>query len=80
MKEALVDTNILSLFFRGHPQVVTKFTAYLAEYSTIRFSIITELVNRADFSRMPWASKATISNHIGAGYGSLAELAILKDD
>jgi hypothetical protein len=24
---------------------------------------------------MPWASKATISNLIGAGYGSLAQLA-----
>jgi tRNA(fMet)-specific endonuclease VapC len=41
MKEALIDTNILSLFFRGHPQVVAEFTAYVAEHSTIRFSIIT---------------------------------------
>jgi tRNA(fMet)-specific endonuclease VapC len=41
MKEALVDTNILSLFFRGHPLVVANFTTYLAEYSAIRFSIIT---------------------------------------
>lgn len=41
MKEALVDTNILSLFFRGHPQVVAKFTAYLEEHKSIRFSIIT---------------------------------------
>jgi hypothetical protein len=38
-------------------------------------AVILELVNRADFSRMPWASKATISNIIGAGYGSLAKLA-----
>lgn len=37
--------------------------------------IVSELVNRADFSRLPWASKATISNIIGAGYGSLAKLA-----
>ena len=36
---------------------------------------LTELVNRADFSRLPWASKATISNIIGAGYGSLFRLA-----
>jgi len=34
-----------------------------------------ELVNRADFSRMPWASAATISNILGAGYGSIASLA-----
>ncbi|OGO42271.1 MAG: hypothetical protein A2W36_07140 [Chloroflexi bacterium RBG_16_58_14] len=38
-------------------------------------TVIAELVNRADFSRLPWASKATISNIIGAGYGSLAKLA-----
>ena len=36
---------------------------------------IDELVNRADFSRLPWASKATISNIIGAGYASLWKLA-----
>lgn len=34
-----------------------------------------ELVNRADFSRMPWASAATISNILGAGYASIASLA-----
>jgi len=47
----------------------------LAETSGIPAPIIAELVNRADFSRMPWASKATISNIIGAGYGSLYQLA-----
>lgn len=36
---------------------------------------IHEIANRADFSRMPWASKATISNIIGAGYGSIEKLA-----
>lgn len=41
MKAALVDTNILSLFFRGHLQVVGKFEAYLKEYETINLSIIT---------------------------------------
>lgn len=41
MKETLVDTNILSLFFRGHPEVAGNFTAYLAEHDAIRFSIIT---------------------------------------
>jgi hypothetical protein len=39
-----------------------------------------ELVNRADFSRMPWASKATISNIIGAGYTTLAALASADPD
>lgn len=41
MKASLVDTNILSLFFRGHPQVVANFEAYLKEYDTINLSIIT---------------------------------------
>jgi len=41
MKAALVDTNILSLFFRGHPQVVAGFGLYLEEYDTINISIIT---------------------------------------
>ncbi|NJN96884.1 MAG: type II toxin-antitoxin system VapC family toxin [Anaerolineales bacterium] len=41
MKAALVDTNILSLFFKGHPQVVDKFETYLEEYETINLSIIT---------------------------------------
>ena len=47
----------------------------LAETSGIPRDVILALVNRADFSRLPWASKATISNIIGAGYGSLAQLA-----
>lgn len=41
MKASLVDTNILSLFFKGSPQVVDKFEAYLKAYDTINFSIIT---------------------------------------
>jgi tRNA(fMet)-specific endonuclease VapC len=41
MKATLVDTDILSLFFRGHSQVVSKFESYLKEYDTINLSIIT---------------------------------------
>jgi len=47
----------------------------LAKATELPETKINELVNRADFSRMPWASKATISNIIGAGYGSIAKLA-----
>jgi hypothetical protein len=47
----------------------------LAESSGLPDSMIVALVNRADFSRMPWSSKATISNIMGAGYTSLAKLA-----
>ncbi len=47
----------------------------LADQSGLPVGVISALVNRADFSRLPWASKATISNIIGAGYGSLSQLA-----
>ena len=52
----------------------------LAEQSGLPVQTILQLVNRADFSRLPWASKATISNIIGAGYGSLAQLASADPD
>lgn len=41
MKPALIDTDILSLFFRGQPEVVAHFATYTREYSKINFSIIT---------------------------------------
>ena len=41
MKPSLVDTDILSLFFKKHPQVTGYFDNYLAQYRTINFSIIT---------------------------------------
>jgi hypothetical protein len=47
----------------------------IAEASRLPEEEIDEIANRADFSRMPWASKATISNIIGAGYGRIVELA-----
>jgi hypothetical protein len=47
----------------------------LAERSGVPVAGITSLVHRADFSRLPWTSTATISNYFGSGYGSLAKLA-----
>lgn len=41
MKAALIDTDILSLFFRGQLHVVGKFEEYLGEYDTFNLSIIT---------------------------------------
>jgi tRNA(fMet)-specific endonuclease VapC len=41
MKPALIDTDILSLFFRGDSRVVACFEAYLTEHGRIIFSIIT---------------------------------------
>lgn len=47
----------------------------LAIQCGLSLKVINQLVNRADFSRLPWSSKATISNIIGAGYTDLASLA-----
>ncbi|MBI5893407.1 MAG: type II toxin-antitoxin system VapC family toxin [Deltaproteobacteria bacterium] len=41
MKPALVDTDILSLFFRNNENVVSNFKAYLKEHEKINISIIT---------------------------------------
>ena len=49
--------------------------ADLATASALTESAVLELVHRADLSRMPWASKATINNIVGAGYGSISKLA-----
>jgi len=41
VKPALIDTDIISLFLRNHPQVVLHFEKYLKTYRAINFSIIT---------------------------------------
>ena len=41
MKQALVDTDILSMFFRGNLNVVTRFGEYLQEYGRVSLSIVT---------------------------------------
>jgi Predicted nucleic acid-binding protein, contains PIN domain len=41
VKRALVDTNILSLFFRGDPNVVARFEEYLSVHDRIDISIVT---------------------------------------
>ena len=41
MTESLVDTDILSFYFRGDQNVVDKFNDYLSEFDVINISIIT---------------------------------------
>ena len=41
MNRALIDTDILSMFFKGNKNVVENFKTYLIEYDEINFSIIT---------------------------------------
>ncbi len=47
MKPALVDTDILSKFFRGNIKIVENAEKYLQSYDAINFSIITyyEILN-----------------------------------
>lgn len=71
LREVGIRTN-LELLQQGMTAAGRK---ALSESSGLPEDIILELVNRADLSRMPWASKATISNIMGAGYGSLSQLA-----
>jgi hypothetical protein len=66
-----VRTN-LDMLERGNTATARK---SIAEESGLPEQMVSELVNRADFSRLPWASKATISNIIGAGYPNLLALA-----
>ncbi|UHD17006.1 PIN domain-containing protein [Thiocapsa bogorovii] len=40
MKPALIDTDVLSRFFRGHGQVVKRFGDYTAQYDIVTFSIV----------------------------------------
>ncbi len=41
MKPSLIDTDVLSLFFKNNPSVINFFTSYLALYKKLNFSIIT---------------------------------------
>ena len=41
MKPTLIDTDILSLFFRNHPVVVNRFAEYAREHRVLNLSIIT---------------------------------------
>lgn len=41
MKPCLLDTDILSLFFRNHPEVIKNFNLYVQEYKKLNFSLIT---------------------------------------
>lgn len=43
MTEALIDTDILSFYFKGEPKVVEAFTSYLNEFDQLNISIITYL-------------------------------------
>jgi tRNA(fMet)-specific endonuclease VapC len=41
MKRALIDTDILSYYFKGNPRVIYHFEAYLDHFDFIEISLIT---------------------------------------
>ncbi|HPM31537.1 MAG TPA: hypothetical protein PLJ60_14475 [Chryseolinea sp.] len=41
MTEALIDTDILSFYFKGDAKVVERFQDYLKEFDQINISIVT---------------------------------------
>lgn len=41
MNAALLDTDIVSFFLRGHPKVVTQVQSYLSHFDSLSFSILT---------------------------------------
>ena len=41
MRPSLIDTDILSMFLRNHPEVTVRFASYLARYKKMNISIIT---------------------------------------
>ena len=41
MKIALIDTDILSMFFRGNKEVVAQFKKYLEQHDRVNISILT---------------------------------------
>ncbi len=41
MKPSLIDTDILSMFLRGNPEVTSKVEEYLSSYPTLNISILT---------------------------------------
>jgi tRNA(fMet)-specific endonuclease VapC len=41
VKPSLIDTDILSMFFRGNALVIARFDEYLRQHAKINFSIVT---------------------------------------
>lgn len=41
MRQALIDTDVLSLFLRGEPRVVARVRGYLQEHGRLSFSVLT---------------------------------------
>jgi tRNA(fMet)-specific endonuclease VapC len=41
VRPSLIDTDILSLFFRNNPEVTARFSSYLEQYGIVNISIVT---------------------------------------
>lgn len=71
LRDQGIRTN-LDLLNRGHTPSARD---TLAAATSLPPAEILDVVNLADFSRLPWTSKATIANIMGVGCRSIAQLA-----
>jgi len=47
MKQVILDTDIISYFFRGNSKVISKFDKYLIKFGFVNISVVTyyEILN-----------------------------------
>jgi tRNA(fMet)-specific endonuclease VapC len=77
MKPCLLDTDILSLFFRNHPKVVENCNLYLQEYEQLSFSLITYYIDLL-IAGVAIANDLVLITHNQKHFGKIEELE-LKD-
>jgi len=79
MKQAIIDTDTLSYFFRGDSPVVSKIDNYLVEFGFVYISIITyyEVLNGLLYKD---ANKQIKRFKEFVGYNSILQLTILSVD
>ena len=56
MNRAIIDTDILSYYFKGDIEVVKNFKEYLLQYDVIEISLIKMIIvtnNESHFGRIP---------------------------
>ncbi len=62
MKKALLDTNIISAYMRGNPQVIRKIEDYLQKHDTLSISIISYYELRRGIKALSNAAKIEAFN------------------
>lgn len=57
MKQAILDTDTVSYFFRGHSTVIEKIDQYLIEHGFVNISVVTyyEVMNGLLYKDANWS-------------------------